>query len=210
MLCQEKKEKNMKFKTMDLAFKYCKGKGIEIGAAAHNPFGLDNCINISPKEEEDFYKQSQIAICGEFTKIDKYGYADKLPVDDSSYDYIITSHVIEHVPDLIRTFQEWTRVLKHNGIVFMIFPHRCALASDKGRPLSQIWDVISAHNSDRDHYCPGSTKHEWVFSLKSMCDIIEFCNTEEYINWEIIDTEETDSKVGNGHTVVCRIIKNWQ
>lgn len=199
----------MKFKPSELAKKYCVGKGIELGAAAHNPFDLPECINVAPRENEEFYKKAQIDMCGEFRDIDIHADAEKLPFDDDSLDYIISSHVVEHIPDLIGAFLEWRRVLKPGGIVFMIFPKKDALPSDVGRPLSTIDNFIFAHiepltraiNERR------TDNHIWVFSLQSMIDLINHCNHAYGLGWEIIEAQETDDKVGNGHTIVCRCIK---
>lgn len=195
----------MKFKEMPLAHKYCIGKGIEIGGSAHNPFNLKDCINVAPREDEDFHSKTQISICGETLKIDHYAYAHALPFEDDSYDYIISSHVVEHVPDLIQAFIEWNRVVKNGGIVFIVFPNRNALASDRGRSLSCLFEFIAEHKKEK--HLVYINEHVWVFSLKTMIDLILFCNSEYGLNWEIIDTEETDSKVGNGHTVVCKVAK---
>ena len=59
-----------KFKEMKLAHEYCKGKGIEIGGAAHNPFNLPDCINIAPEERKEFWDESQKLMGEEPSKID--------------------------------------------------------------------------------------------------------------------------------------------
>ena len=38
-----------------------------------------------------------------------------------------------------------------------------------------------------------------------MLELIQYANDAHGLNWEIIDTEEVDTKVGNGHTVVARV-----
>lgn len=200
-----KRNKGILFNEMALAHSYCTGKGIELGAAAHNPFGLENCENIAPAEDETFFSESQIMMCGKSAKIDRYGTANNIPVLDNSQDYIISSHVVEHVPDLIGAFLEWNRVLTDTGIIFMIFPKRNALQSDAGRELSTIADFEHGHQNPQRTI--DTDKHIWVFTLQSMIDLITYCNDAYSLGWEIIETEETDSKVGNGHTVVCRRMK---
>lgn len=197
----------MKFKEMPLAHKYCKGKGIEIGAAAHNPFNLDDCINVAPREEECFYKTAQMNLCGEFSEVDYYAYAHKLPFEDSSYDYIITSHVLEHVPDIISTLIEFNRVVRDGGIIFTIIPKRDALPQDKNRHLSVTNDFISAYEKETPDCIEGISRHTWIFSLDSFIGLIGLCNFKFKLGLEVIDTEETDSKVGNGHTIVCKVNK---
>lgn len=193
----------MKFKESELAHEYCKGKGVEIGGAAHNPFGLEDCINIAPVEDEKFFGDHQEELCGERLKIDKYGTADKLPIDNNSIDYIVSSHVLEHVPDVIGAFLEWNRVLKKDGVIFIIVPERNALESDRGRPLTPIDGFLKAHTEENKGKVD-TDNHIWVFSLELLCELIEACNHEYKLDWEILEADEIDDKVGNGHTVVCR------
>lgn len=193
----------MVFKDSELAHKHCIGIGLEIGKAAHNPFNLKNCINIAPEIDQDFYDKAQINLCGEAAKIDIYSTADNISVPDNSHDYIISSHVIEHVSDIIGAFKEWNRILKKNGIVFIIFPKRNALLTDIGRPLSTSKEFIKAHvikNRGR----VDKHKHIWVFSLQSMTDLISYCCVEYDLNWTIVEALETDDKVFNGHCVIYR------
>jgi SAM-dependent methyltransferase len=195
---------NIVFPDHKLAHKYCRGEGVELGAAAHNPFNLENCINIAPKYDERFYSKSQMDTCGRVATIDLYGDAEQFPLSDGSKDYIISSHVVEHIPDLIGSFMEWNRVLRKGGVIFIIFPKRDALITDVGRPLSTIEDFETGHKSPDRIF---SDLHLWVFSLQSMIALIDYCNYAYDLGWILIDQEETDTKVGNGHTVVYKKIK---
>jgi len=195
----------MKFPESKIAHRYCKGEGIEIGAAAHNPFGLENCKFLAHKERVEFWKESEISMCGEYIEPDMYGTAEEIPVEDNSQDYIVSSHVIEHVPNPIRAFLEWKRVLKNQGIVFMIFPKRDADPNDVNRPISEISDFYKQYNNPQplnDNSC-----HIWIFTLETMVNLIDFCNETYGLGWKIIDSQETDDKVGNGHTIVIKVNK---
>src|SRR4051812_6834966 len=95
---------------MPLAHKYCQGRGVELGAGAHNSFRLPGSINVSPfsddPEGEDYKdclmnRQAQVDVCGSYAEIDLTGDAASIPVESGSQDYVISSHVIEHVPDPI-------------------------------------------------------------------------------------------------------------
>lgn len=204
---------------MRLAHQYCQGKGIELGAAAHNPFGLSGAINVAPITDDankpdyiefQFYKKSQEEICGYYALVDLPGEAHAIPVEDSSQDYIISSHVVEHLPDTISAFLEWNRVLKAGGIIFMIFPKRNALVADQCRAITPLREFIEDYHQKitaKDHpFPPGQGKrgHYHVFTLTSMLELIDWCNKNLNLSWQILVTEQTDSKVGNGHTVVAR------
>ena len=187
---------------MKLAHEYCKGKGIEIGGAAHNPFNLPDCINIAPEERKEFWDESQKLMGEEPLKIDLYGTAEELPVKSAKFDYVISSHVIEHVPNPIKAFFEWDRVLKPGGTIFMIFPKRDADPNDVMRPISELDEFISQYENPQP--LTDEHRHIWVFNLFSMLILIEYCILKLELSWDIIFVEETDSKVGNGHTIICR------
>lgn len=126
-----------------------------------------------------------------------------------SQDYVISSHVIEHLPDPIGAFIEWTRLLKPGGTIFMIVPHRDALPADKGRPISPMDEIETAY---RENYTPdthpyqsqGRRGHYWVFALESMKELIEMCNGAFGLGWTLVHEEAIDAKVGNGFTLVYR------
>jgi SAM-dependent methyltransferase len=196
----------------------CTGFGIELGAAAHNPFDLDGSVNAAPEQFDPVYVQSQIDLCGKYALVDVICNGHNIPFPTSSLNYFISSHVIEHFPNPIAGFLEWNRVLKDNGIVFMIFPKRDALASDRVRSISTTNDIVAAfdrygntafgsaydlHPNPRSEILP-PYEHFFVYTLDLMVSLITLCNERFHLGWDIIYTEETDSKVGNGHTVVAR------
>ncbi len=204
---------------MSLAFEYCKGKGIEIGAAAHNPFSLPGCLNLSiysnkpnSRAHKDFlmYQQAQCNICGAYAYIDIASEAQAIPLKSRSQDYVISSHVIEHIPDLISAFLEWNRIVKAGGIIFIIFPKRDAIQADSIRPLTPLEHFIEdfklKRNVDSHPLDPGHTfwGHYHVFSIQTILDILGWSRSHVGLNWNVVLKEETDSKVGNGHTIVLR------
>ncbi len=58
----------------------------------------------------------------------EYGHIDyesdiiNLPVDDASFDYILCTEVLEHVPEPIKALAEMTRILKPGGKMFLTAP----------------------------------------------------------------------------------------
>jgi SAM-dependent methyltransferase len=197
----------------------CTGFGIELGAAAHNPFELDGSVNAAPEQFDPIYVQSQIDLCGKYALVDVICNGHNIPFPRSSVNYCINSHVIEHFPNPIAGFLEWNRILKDDGIVFMIFPKRDALANDRERDISTIEEIVAVFDKYGDTVIFGSAydphanranedlgpyEHFFVYTLNLMVSLITLCNQRFRLHWDIIYTEETDSKVGNGHTVVAR------
>ena len=50
---------------------------------------------------------------------------DNLPFEDKSVDYILASHLLEHLPDFGKIMNECHRVLKQGGIFDIIVPAPC-------------------------------------------------------------------------------------
>ena len=55
---------------------------------------------------------------------DYWGDAGALPFHSHSLDYVVTSHVLEHVANPVAALFEWTRVARHGGILYMVLPDR--------------------------------------------------------------------------------------
>jgi SAM-dependent methyltransferase len=45
-------------------------------------------------------------------------------IADQKYDFVISSHVIEHVANPTKAINEWKRILKDQGILLLICPHK--------------------------------------------------------------------------------------
>ena len=198
----------MKFKEHNLAHRWCRGTGLEIGAAAHNPFGL-NARNVATYDP--FYEKAQIELCGEAAPIDVEAYADRIPLEDASQDFILSSHVVEHLPDLIGALVEWNRLLKSGGICFIIHPLRYALSGDESRPLTPLEHYIDDYGNRYDrntHPLQGVTGgaggHYHVAEIENLIEVVDFTNSRDLTDWELVDLERVDTKVGNGFTLVFR------
>lgn len=63
--------------------------------------------------------------------------------DDAPVDYVIASHVIEHVPNLIGWLREIHAVLKPGGVLSLAIPDK-RQCFDYDRPLTAIADLIDA------------------------------------------------------------------
>lgn len=45
------------------------------------------------------------------------------PIEDNSYDLVICQHVIEHLPDTVKTMEEFNRIVRPGGEIFLEAPH---------------------------------------------------------------------------------------
>lgn len=90
---------------------YCRGKGLDIG------FGGD--LILPDAQGWDF----------------EHGDAQYLSgLNDETFDYIYSSHTLEHVADAGESLQNWWRVLKPGGYLLLFIPHRDLYEKKKKLP----------------------------------------------------------------------------
>ncbi len=172
--------------------RYLKGlKGVEIGASAHNRYYLD-AINVDRWGSSDTaYKQEERKLALHTAKVDVVAPGDELPFEDDSYDFVFSSHVVEHFPDPIKALDEWTRVARR--YVVIVAPHRDRTV-DAARPLTSVQELLQRHRE-------GFTSDEEVmhWSVWTCESFVGFC---EAIGLRVVDHLDPDDKVGNGFAVV--------
>lgn len=191
----------MKFKDSELAHKYLDGKtGIEIGASAHNPFNLEgNCEFVDYTDDmSTTFKLEEEKLCGEKQKVDVVAPAWWLPYKSESLDYVLSSHVIEHCWNVLATLDEWARVLKPDGLIFMIIPHK-ERTFDKDLPRTKYQELFSRYLGLEQE--PELDTHEH-YSVWIPEDWQNICRED---NWNLINLQDPDDKVGNGFTVVIQV-----
>jgi hypothetical protein len=137
--------------------------------------------------------------------IDVYASAEALPLARGALDFVLASHVIEHMPDTIRALGELDRVLALGGVCFLIVPHR-ERTMDKGRARTELRhhlaDYALGTSAASDSMVPTSHYHVWI--TEDFVALVDFLNRERFLDWEIAEVEDVDSKVGNGFTLVAR------
>ena len=194
--------------------------GIEIGTASSNPYGL-NTVQVGLTEEMDpvdfkYYRDGQIRTTGDYAKIDVGGDALNLSVFmSSSVDFILASHVWEHVPNPLKALEEWVRVTRDQGVLFLVVPHHCAKESDCRRPLTTMKELLHYHeiNAGIEQF-PDAEMHRGhyiIFSPDLLLQIMFWFNQkylQDNISLNLKYFLEVDDKIGNGHMIVFGVNKN--
>ena len=179
-------------------------RGLEIGGSAFNRFEGVCAFNLD-HPGTDLFERAQEEIAGEALPIDLFGTAERLPIATSALDFVLSSHVLEHMPDTIRTLAEWDRVLRPGGLVFAVVPH-IDRTFDAGRPITPVAhhlaDFATRRSVARDTMAPTSHYHAW--NTAGLIALVEHLIEVGLLGWEIEEVEDVDSKVGNGFTIVAR------
>jgi SAM-dependent methyltransferase len=164
-------------------------RGIEIGAAAHNDFGVD-ALNVDRFGSDDtIYKAHERHECGRAAPVDVVAPGDRLPFPDGSVDFVLASHVIEHFPDPIAALLEWRRVARR--VIVLVVPHRDR-TFDRDRPLTPLAELVERHaaglESDEDRH----------WSVWTPATFTELC---EHVGLPVLDALDPDDKTGIGFMV---------
>jgi len=91
-----------------------------------------------------------------------------LAVVHETFDYVLSSHCIEHQPDIVAHLQQVTRILRPNGRYFLLIPDKryCfgALLAE-----STVADVLEAHHAGRRTHSLKSVIEHRALTTHSNC-----------------------------------------
>jgi len=141
------------------------------------------------------FKREEKRLTGQALKVDIVASADELPFEDNKWDFVVSSHVLEHVWDPIKGIKEWIRVIKPGGYVFMIVPHK-ERTFDKIRKRTTLQELIERHRALLPDPQTHAHHSAWITE-----DLLELC---EYLNLNVVEYQNVDDKVGNGFTVIIQ------
>ena len=65
-------------------------------------------------------------------------------VNDAPFDYVIASHVIEHIPDLIGWMADISSILETGGILSLVIPDK-RYSFDVNRGITGVGDLVDAY-----------------------------------------------------------------
>ncbi|ULA69824.1 MAG: hypothetical protein LZF62_480017 [Nitrospira sp.] len=187
-------------------------KGLEIGPATHNPFGL-NTRNVELPAAHEFYAEEQRRLSGlEPPRVDLWAAADNIPVPNQSEGFILTSHILEHLPNVVGALLEWDRIVIDGGYVFMIVPHKWAFALDASRELTSFEHFIddygqkaSLESHPLEGVPGGKMGHYHTFTPDSVLQVVEWMCRNKLCDWTLVAREDIDTKVGNGFTLAFMV-----
>jgi len=133
--------------------------------------------------------------------------ASELPgIADGSYDYLLSSHCLEHLANPLKGLAEWRRVLKPEGLLVLALPHKDA-TFDHRRPVTQLShmiedfsagmgeddlthlpEILALHDLDRDPEAGGLE----AFKARSLRNVENRC-----LHQHVFDTRLAVQMVGH-------------
>lgn len=86
---------------------------------------------------------------------DKKGYqficeaSDLGKIKSEQYDFLISSHCLEHCGNTLKTFEEWVRVVKKGGVLLLVLPHK-KYTFDHKRPVTKFSHLLDDYSNNVD------------------------------------------------------------
>jgi SAM-dependent methyltransferase len=190
-------------------WRFCKGKGIEIGSCGKHMVKGSILVDLV----DDFSSEHPY-------KVDYVSDAHDLPkIEGSSLDYVCASHVLEHLTDPIKAISEWLRILKPGGILWLRIPDK-RKTFDRNRERTKLSHLIddfkksvpvddpthvrdNNENTDppRNGAHPYIHNHVWV--PEDISELFDYINANR-IPIETICVRESASKKAEDFCIVIR------
>lgn len=127
-----------------IAFRYLSGDGIEIGAL-HSPLEIPSSARIRYLDRmpvNQLRQQYPELLQYELVELDIIDDGETLAyVSDISLDFVIANHMIEHCQNPIFSIENWLRVLKPGGVLYMAVPDK-RYTFDCDRPVTPLEHLI--------------------------------------------------------------------
>jgi predicted SAM-dependent methyltransferase len=144
-------------------------RGIEIGGPTGWAFGtkglipiypiIDNLDNVNPRSDNMYHNACAGRIsAGHTFRFDERKSAgmqyaaeaaDLSMIASDAYDFLLSSHMIEHTSNPIRVFLEWTRIVRSGGFQLIIVPNK-ELTFDHHRTTTTLQHMIDDFEANRD------------------------------------------------------------
>ncbi len=157
-----------------IADKYLKGNGIEVGAL-HSPLKVPPSASVKYVDRmtaPDLRKQYPELDDLELVNTDIIDDGERLDsIQDSTQDFVIANHFIEHCQNPLMALSNMFRVLNENGLLYLAVPDK-RFTFDIDRPVTPLDHILRDFEeggewSRRQHF------EEWVRFVNKVEDIAE-------------------------------------
>jgi len=68
-------------------------------------------------------------------------------IQNLKYEFVISSHCLEHIANPLKAIEEWIRVLKKGGVILLLLPHR-DYCFDHNRPITKFSHLLEDYNNN--------------------------------------------------------------
>jgi SAM-dependent methyltransferase len=191
--------------------KYIRGSGLEIGAL-NKPLRLFNGANVlyvDRKNIDELRSDYPELEHGSLVNVDIIDDGESLnTIDDSSVDFVIANHFLEHCEDPIMALETFIRVVRPGGILFFAVPDK-RYTEDRDRNLTTLEHLIADHRfgpiiSREDHFrefeecvARGPVKRDYsihyhVWTDKEIVELLAYLEREKGLELSTLQIAKTN------------------
>ncbi|RLJ63665.1 methyltransferase domain-containing protein [Sulfurisoma sediminicola] len=140
------------------AVQLCRGTGVEIGSLHKRLPLVASVLYLDVRKttelREIYRNDERVSHIGQVHLVapgSRYPF-----IDDNAFDFVVSSHVLEHTCNPPRQIEEWLRIVRPGGIVYMIVPDK-RFCFDRRREVTPLEHFVDEFESDAasitmDHY----------------------------------------------------------
>jgi predicted SAM-dependent methyltransferase len=154
-----------------LSFIYLRGNGIEIGAL-HNPLPVSPLARVKYVDHmtvNDLRKHYPELGKKKLVPVDILDDGEKLlTIPDSSQDFVIANHFLEHCQNPLLAMENAFRILRLGGVFYLALPDM-RYTFDRNRPVTTLDHVKECYEKGSD-WCRREHYEEWVRQLNKGMD----------------------------------------
>jgi SAM-dependent methyltransferase len=115
-------------------------------------------------------------------------------IDDNSYDFLLSSHVIEHLANPLKAVTEWKRVIKPGGLMVIIAPDK-QRTYDHKRPLTSFEHIIEDYINKTDE---SDMTHLW--EIIELHDLSQDPTVDSFEDHEKRTRDNINTRIAHHHT----------
>jgi hypothetical protein len=192
------------------------GLGLEIGPS-HNPIAPKKLFNIHILDHLDKegllekYKDFPVDL-SRIEEVDFIFDGRQLnEITPHHYDYVIASHVIEHVPNFIKFLSGISLILNDSGCFSIAVPDK-RYCFDYLKPLTQTADVIDAYFNDAKRHPVSAIFEAYAMAVKNKKGEISWVNEVDLDQLEPCHSikEAFDIAVAYSKSTVYHDVHRWK
>lgn len=121
-------------------------------------------------------------------------------IRNESYDFVLSSHCLEHLADPIGGLEEWTRVLRPGGVLALAVPHKDA-TFDHRRPVTRLQHLID----DRERRT-GEDDETHIEEVLRLTDLSLAPGVEDRASFEARSRRNVENRCVHHHVFHTRLV----
>jgi SAM-dependent methyltransferase len=199
-----------------LVGRHLRGRGVEIGALWRKfPLPSGAAAIYVDRIDPDELRQEYPEVGGKLIAPDVVAEGAQLPFADESLDFVIASHVLEHLPFPLAALSNWHQALSPGGVLVMKVPDK-RYSFDSRRNRTPLQHLVDEHESPstfdkRAHFADwvehvvgkergsvpwehetqrlmemDSSIHYHVWIDEDVRDLVDYTRDAMNINWRVV------------------------